>query len=112
MPRNEIKKSNGSTEITAQDQILNAHQFLKDYLAKFDTAERGGIHDFIELTLYNMINNSIKNIDDYLKNGHKKVNAREIMSIVADSYQKVLDGVKRNLEKMEEVNFRWQFNQA
>ena len=48
MPRNEIKKSNGSTEITAQDQILNAHQFLKDYLAKFDTAERGGIHDFIE----------------------------------------------------------------
>lgn len=102
----EIKNYNGSTEITAQDQILNAHQYLKDFLAKFEKAKRGGIHDFMELTLFNMINASIKNVDDYLKTGHKEVNANEIMAIVADSYQKVLDGIKRNVETMKEVNFR------
>lgn len=103
---NDLKKSNGSTEITAQDQILNAHQYLKDFLNKFELAKRGGIHDFMELTLFNMINAAIKNIDDYLKTGHKQVNATEIMSIVADSYQYVLDGIKRNLESMNEVNFK------
>lgn len=103
---NDLTKAKGSTEITAQDQVLNAHQFLKDFLAKFDTAQRGGIHDFMELTLFNMINASIKNIDDYLQSGHKDVAANEIMAIVADSYQKVLDGIKRNLETMKQVNFR------
>lgn len=103
---NYLTKSNSSTEITPQDQILNAHQFLKDFLNKFDAAKRGGIHDFMELTLFNMVNASVKNIDDYLKTGHRQVNANEIMAIVADSYQKVLDGIKRNLEGMERVNFR------
>ena len=103
---NDLTKPNGSTEITAADQVLNAHQFLKDFLAKFETAQRGGIHDFMELTLFNMINASIKNIDDYLQSGHKEVSANEIMAIVADSYQKVLDGIKRNLETMQQVNFR------
>ncbi len=103
---NDLTKPNGSTEITAADQVLNAHQFLKDFLAKFETAQRGGIHDFMELTLFNMINASIKNIDDYLQSGHKEVSANEIMTIVADSYQKVLDGIKRNLETMQQVNFR------
>jgi hypothetical protein len=102
---NDLTKPNGSTDITAQDQVLNAHQYLKDFLAKFDTAQRGGIHDFMELTLFNMINASIKNIDAYLQTGHKQVNANEIMAIVADSYQKVLDGIKRNLETMRQVNF-------
>jgi hypothetical protein len=60
----------------------------------------------MELTLFNMINASIKNIDDYLHDGHKEVSANEIMAIVADSYQKVLDGIKRNLETMKQVNFR------
>lgn len=103
---NDLKAANGATEITAQDQVLNAHQYLKDFINKFDTAERGGIHDFMELTLFNMINASIKNIDDYLQSGHKEVSANEIMAIVADSYQKVLDGIKRNLESMKQVNFR------
>lgn len=103
---NDLTKTNGKTEITPQNQVLNAHQFLKDFLAKFDTAQRGGIHDFMELTLFNMINTSIKNIDDYLKTGHKEVNANEIMAIVVDSYQKVLDGIKRNLETMNQVNFK------
>ena len=102
---NELK-ANGSTDITAHDQVLNAHQFLLDFLAKFDTAKRGGIHDFMELTLFNMINSAIKNIDDYLQSGHRDVDATQIMHIVADSYQKVPDGIKRNLETMKQVNFR------
>ncbi len=103
---NELKKTNGNTEITAEDQVLNAHQFLLDFLSKFDTAKRGGIHDFMELTVFNMINSAIKSIDDYLQTGHKAVDATQIMHIVADSYQKVLDGIKRNLDGMKEVNFR------
>lgn len=102
---NDLKKVNVAPEITAQDQVLNAHQYLKDFLANFDTAQRGGIHDFMELTLFNMINASIKNIDDYLKDGHHKVNANEIMAIIADSYQNVLDSIKRNLETIKTVNF-------
>lgn len=103
---NELNKPNGMTEITAQDQILDAHQFLKDFLAKFDHAKRGGIHDFMEISLFNMVNLAIKNIDIYLQTGHHEVNATEIMHIVADSYQKVLDGIKRNLGSMRPVNFK------
>lgn len=103
---NQLSKPNGKTEITPLDQVLDAHQFLKDFLAKFDHAQRGGIHDFMEIALFNMINSSIKNIDNYLKTGHHEVNATEIMHIVADSYQKVLDGIKRNLDSMRPVNFK------
>ena len=103
---NDLTNAQKHTEITARDQVINAHQFLLDFLNKFDAAKPGGIHDFIELTLFNMINSAIKNIDDYLQSGHKEVSANEIMSIVADSYQKVLDGIKRNLETMKQVNFR------
>lgn len=104
---NDLTNAQRNNELSeAQDQILNAHQFLKDFLSKFDYAQRGGIHDFMELTLFNMVNASIKSIDEYLKSGHHQVNATEIMAIVADSYQKVLDGVKRNLETMKPVNFR------
>lgn len=83
---NDLTKSNGYSEITAQDKVLNAHEYLKDFLDKFESAKRGVIHDFMELTLFNMINSSIKNIDDYLKTGHREVNPNEIMAIVADSY--------------------------
>lgn len=103
---NELSKPNGSTEITPLDKVLDAHQFLKDFIAKFDHAQRGGIHDFMEIALYNMINSSIKEIDKYLQTGHHEVNATEIMHIVVDSYQKVLDGIKRNLGEMRPVNFR------
>jgi hypothetical protein len=103
---NELSKPNGKTEITPLDQVLDAHQFLKDFLAKFDYAKRGGIHDFMEISMFNMINSAIKNIDLYLQSGHHEVSATEIMHIVADSYQKVLDGIKRNLESMRPVNFR------
>lgn len=103
---NELSKSNGSTEITPLDKVLDAHEFLKDFLTKFDHAQRGGIHDFMEISIFNMINLSIKNIDNYLQTGHHQVNATEIMQIVADSYQKVLDGIKRNLGTMRPVNFK------
>jgi hypothetical protein len=102
----ELQKANGATTITAADQVLNAHEYLKEFLQKFETAKRGGIHDFMELILFNMLQAAIGNIDNYLKGGHKEVVANEIMSIVADSYQKVLDGVKKNLDNMNQVNFR------
>jgi hypothetical protein len=95
---NQIKSASG--------KIFNAHEYLYQFLADFHKAERGGIHDFIEISLYNMVNLAISNINDYLKTGHKQVSATEIMHIVVDSYQKVLDGMKRNLDGMDRVNFK------
>ena len=103
---NEIKKANGSTEITNEDKILNAHQYLKEFLNKFEQAKRGGVHDFMELSIFNMIQTAISNIDVYLKSGHRQVVGNEVLAIVVDSYQKVLDGIKRNLENMEKVGMR------
>jgi|SRR5579872_2053031 len=102
----DLTKSQNSSLPPPEQHILDVHQFLKDFLAKFDNAKRGGIHDFMEISLFNMINLAIKNIDTYLQTGHHEVNATEIMHIVADSYQKVLDGIKRNLGEMRPVNFR------
>ena len=92
-------------EIAAHEKVIDAHQFLLTFLEKFNTAKRGGIHDFMELSLFNMVNAAIKAIDDYLQVGHKQVSASEIMHIVIDTYQKVLDGMKRNMEGMKQVNF-------
>ena len=103
---NDLSKSNGHTEITPEDKVLNAHQYLLDFLDKFEAAKRGGIHDFMELVMFNMIQTAIKNIDGCLQKGNTSVNGNEIMTIVADSYQKVLDGVKRNIESLKEVKFK------
>lgn len=99
-------KPNGKTEITPEDRILNAHEYLKEFINKFENAKRGGIHDFMELTIFNMLSTAIKNIDSYLKPGHMEVEGNEIMSIVADSYQTVLDGIKRNIDAMKKVRMR------
>lgn len=80
--------------------------FQGDFLAKFDHAKRGGIHDFMEISLFNMINLAIKNIDNYLSTGHHEVSATEIMHIVADSYQKVLMESSVIRLFMRPVNFR------
>ena len=103
---NELAKNQDKNLLPPQKQILNAHQFLKDFLAKFEHAKRSGIHDFMEIALFNMVNSSIKEIDKYLQSGHHEVNATEIMHITVDAYQKVLDGIKRNLGEMRPVNFR------
>lgn len=95
-----------SNKETPEEQIYTAHEFLLDFINKFELAKRGGIHDFMELAIYNMINSTVNNIDSYLKEGHKSVMPQEIMSIFADSCQNVLDGIKRNLDGLERVNFR------
>lgn len=103
---NDIKKANGNTEITTEDHVLNAHEYLKEFLRQFEQSKRGGIHDFIEMSLFNMVLGAVTNIDEYLKSGHKVVNGSEVMHRVVDSYQVVLDKMKRNLEGMEEVYFQ------
>ncbi len=103
---NELTKPQENSLLPPEQQILNSHQFLKDFLAKFDQAKRGGIHDFMEIALFNMINSSIKEIDKYLSTGHHEVSATEIMHITIDAYQKVLDGIKRNIGDMRPVNLR------
>jgi hypothetical protein len=92
--------------ISSHDHVLSAHEFLKKFLDKFDDAQRDGVHDFIEISLFNMVSLTIKNIDEYLSSGHEKVDATQIIHIVMDSYQKVLDSMKRNLDTMNKVNFR------
>ncbi len=93
-------------DIASTNEIKNAHDFLKSFISKFDTAKRGGIHDFMELALSNMISESIKSIDDYLQTGHKQVSATEIMHITIDAYQFILDRMKGNLGTMKEVYFK------
>jgi hypothetical protein len=100
------QRQNNTPDIIVQNNALNAHEFLVRFLAKFDSAKRGGMHDFIEISLFNMVNLAVSNIDKYLNVGHKQVSANELVSIVADSYQKVLDSIKSNLEKMEQVDLR------
>ena len=97
--------SNVSTEITTQDAelILNAHKLLLRFVSEFDTTKRGGIHYFIEIVMANMVNKTINNVDEYLRVGHKNPDAKNIMHIVTDSFQNVLDGVKRNIEGVERV---------
>lgn len=51
---------------TPEEQVFNAHEFLQAFLNKFETAKRGGIHDFMEIALFNMVNSAIKDIDFYL----------------------------------------------
>lgn len=103
---NNLESLKKEKQMKAQNNVINAHEFLLKFLEKFDHAKRGGVHDFMEISIFNMLNLSVKNIDEYLQTGHKQVNATEIMHIVVDSYQKVLDGIKRNLEAMNQVNFK------
>lgn len=103
---NNLTNAQKENEVVAVDHVMNAHQFLLAFLRKFDHAKRGGIHDFMEIAMFNMLNAAIARIDLYLIDGHKEVNANEIMMLVADSYQRVLDNIKRNLGDIKEVNFR------
>jgi hypothetical protein len=102
----ELEGYNFNKEVTAEKKVIDAHNFLKDFIAKFENAKRGGIHDFIEIALFNMVNSAIKDIDFYLISGHKSVDAQQVMSIFTDACQKVLDGIKKNLDGMKRVNFK------
>lgn len=86
-----------------EDKIIKAHEFLKKFIVLFDQAKRGGIHDFMELSISNMINESLKNMDDYLSCGHTFVDGRELMIICIDSFQKILDDLKYKLDKLKQV---------
>lgn len=101
-----VQREANTPDLIAQNHAGNAHEFLVRFLAKFDSAKRGGIHDFMEIAMFNMVNSAIKDIDIYLISGHKSVKPQEVMSIFAEACQKVLDGIKRNLEGMDKVNFR------
>lgn len=101
----EIERIKREEMTKANQDVIDAHEFLLSFLNKFHEAKRGGIHDFMEISLFNMINHSIKKLDEYLSTGHKSVNGNEIIAIVVDSYQSVLDGIKKNLDAMGQVNF-------
>lgn len=87
-------------------EVLEAHQYLKTFLNKFHEAKRGGMHDFIEVGVSKMINHAIGSINEYLESGHKQVNANELIEITIDSFQRVLDGMKRNIESMKQINLQ------
>lgn len=93
-------------EVPPSENTLKAHEFLLAFLDKFKIAKRGGIHDFMEISFFNMLNAAIDNIDIYLKSGHQNIDAREIMAIFADSCQGVIDKLKRNIAEMREVNLK------
>ncbi len=94
------------TKLSDEQKITQSHEYLMAFLNKYHASTRGGIHDFIETNIANMIGQAIADIDTYLQTGHKQVVANEIMCIAVQSFQKVLDGVKRNLERINTVNFK------
>jgi hypothetical protein len=91
--------------ISAEDKLNQAHAFMKKFIADYDIAARGGIHDFMELNVANMIHQAMADIDSYLSTGHKQVVANEIMAITIQAFQTVLDGVKRNLDNVKTIGF-------
>lgn len=102
------------TDLTVKEQnelmntikSKNIHEYLLRFLSKYEEAKRGGIHDFIEASMYRMITLSFDNIDEYLKDGMNSINATEIMVIILDSFQKTLDSLRKNIETMPQVNFK------
>ncbi len=99
-------KDHELSAITNEDKIKQAHHYLTEFLKKYNYAKRGGIHDFMELTLANMVTQAVANIDSYLETGHINVSANEIMAIVAESFQKVIDSVKKNLDGMKTIGLQ------
>jgi hypothetical protein len=99
----EIESRSAKLHLTPAQEIINAHEFLKQFIAKFDTAKRGGVHDFIEIALFNMVSEAIQAINVYLKPGYHHVDAAAVTTVAVDAFQKVLDRIKRNLEDIEGV---------
>lgn len=99
-------KSDKPTPTSEAEQIIHAHEFLAKFLDRFALAKRGGVHDFIEMTMFNMINAAIKRIDDHCQATPGAVDANEIMQLTVEAYTSVLDKIKRNLDTIPKVDFK------
>ena len=96
-------------ELTQEQIILESHEYLKEFINKFGNAKRGGMHDIIEMALFNMLNSCIGNIDKYLQSSSinsSKIDMQQIVTIMADSFQKVLDSIKKNLDAATASDFK------
>jgi hypothetical protein len=100
------QKETDKPDLIGPKNALDVHEFLMKFFDKFHIAKRGGIYDYMELFIFQMINLAISNINKYFLEEHKEVNINEIMFIVVDSFQTVLDKLNRNLEKVRKVNLR------
>ncbi len=94
-----IMVQNKNPSLEPETMAMNAHQFLVEFLKRYDELERGTVHDFFEVTIAHMIQEAIMGIDEYLKIGHKNVSEVELMNIILDSFIKQVDKKKRNLDQ-------------
>jgi hypothetical protein len=99
-------KDSEQIRLTAEQQIIKAHDYLVGFVELSARTKRGGINDFMELTIANMIRKAIEKIDEYLACGHATVDAKEVMTRAIDGFQVVIDDVKRHLEVMPEVKLQ------
>jgi hypothetical protein len=78
------------------ETFIESHKFLQRFLDKSEGAKRGSIPDFVLILVTSMMTDTFENIDNYLSPGHSSVDGREIVTIIIETFQKVLDRVKRN----------------
>lgn len=86
-------------EIKKGDEVFIVHDKLKKFIARFDDEPREGIHDFMEVSIFNMLSEAIFAVENYLKKEHLTVNFSELVVIAIDAYQKGLDGIKRSYDE-------------
>lgn len=86
-----------------EETAISSHKFLTDFLSKHDDAVRGGMHDFLEISISNMLSSAIESMGAYMDIGHSVVVANELVFIALDSYQKALDKMKRDLDGLKDM---------
>ncbi len=86
-----------------EEAATRAHQFLIDFLNKHEESVRGGIHDFMQISLSNLLSAAIDSMTSYVAGGHRQVIANELVFIALDSYQKALDKMKRDLDGLKDM---------
>lgn len=75
------------------------HKFLIKFVEKYNKVPRGGVHDFMEMLVSTLLEDAIKQLDNYLKPGHTNIDQNQITAIIIDAFQKRIDNIKRNLEE-------------